>query len=94
MIYFLMVLVWFLFQVMHGSNSFTSADLSQVVDLSTLHALFTTGQASSGLMVLTISHIVSVPPLLFFILLKSFDICSNIHMLRHIIMCNVQAYID
>ena len=46
----LTVLVWFLFQVMGGSISLTSADLATVVDLSTLHTPLPKGPALSGWM--------------------------------------------
>ena len=50
MIFFFMVLVWFLFLVMNGSISPTSADLSKVVNLATLHTLLPNGWALSGWM--------------------------------------------
>ena len=43
MIYFFMVLVWFLFQIMNSSISSTSADFSEVVDLSALCTLLSHG---------------------------------------------------
>ena len=48
-IYFFMVFIWFLFQVMDGSIFPTSEDLPKVVDLATLCTLLSIGWASSGL---------------------------------------------
>ena len=60
MIYFLMVLVWFLFQVMDSAISSAFADLPEVIDLKTLHALLSIGQASSwrmaGITISTCGH--------------------------------------
>ena len=53
MIYFFMVLVWFLFQVVDGSISSASADLFEVVHLYALCALLVIDQASSDQIVWT-----------------------------------------
>ena len=61
MLYFFMVLLWFLFQVMDSSISLPSADLSGVVDLTALHTLLSIGRASSRQMAgTTISATVGV----------------------------------
>ena len=49
-IFFFLLLVWFLFEVADHSTSYTSADLSKVVDLATLCTFLTIGQALSGWM--------------------------------------------
>ena len=46
-IYFFMVLIWFLFQVVDGAISPNPAELAGVVDLAALWALLSIGQASS-----------------------------------------------
>ena len=50
MVYFFMVLVWFLFLIMADSMYSASADLSEVVELSTLHETLSIGCGSSGQM--------------------------------------------
>ena len=83
---FFMVLVWFMFSVMDGSVSPTSADISKVIDLAALDTLLPISQALSGWMVGTIvtatllcghfgmclwlSHIVSLSPFYCLYLIK------------------------